>query len=278
MKKIPKDPHAKDSEEKVQFEPVRSKKPTATVYSVYVSQEAQKRWDQGTIEFLVFFHGDLGGCFSVFDPDINPPKQINKKKFNLDQQIERTKRPLVLVVPFVYWNGRNFSEVLGKWTADNFNRFIDEAMENIRTKLSRAKKPTIKSLIIAGHSRAHGILTPLACEFFHDEPATKPDKKELALANLKEVWALDSTYGCVHVHALDVWARKRPDLNFKAVLSNDSRAHAPLDNWNDYYGTGGVFCPKGFDPPPNLRKIEVTQAHCVIPMTCVETLLKPPSG
>ena len=45
------------------------------------------------------------------------------------------------------------------------------------------------------------------------------------LANLAEVWALDSTYGQKHVRPLDAWASACPNARFIAVLyTKGSRA------------------------------------------------------
>jgi hypothetical protein len=88
---------------------------------------------------------------------------------------------------------------------------------------------------------------------------------------LKEVWALDSTYSCAHVNALECWARKRPDLKFTAVLSTDKDNRAPLNNWNSHFAVD--FCPKAFDPPANLKMQSTSDKHCTIPMKWIEKLL-----
>ena len=50
----------------------------------------------------------------------------------------------------------------GKWSADNFNKFVQEVLDEIGRQMSER---TLGTLIIAGHSRAYNILTPLALEF-----------------------------------------------------------------------------------------------------------------
>jgi len=77
-------------------------------------------------------------------------------------------------------------------------------------------KRTLRRLIIAGHSRAYLILTPLALEFHQRTALTKTTRH---LGKLEEVWSLDSAYGQRHVRALDAWASACPSGRFVAVQS-----------------------------------------------------------
>ncbi len=232
----------------------------ATGCSVYVPDAA---WREKKIDLLVFFHGDPGPCMDCFDPD---PKTTSKK-FGLDDQIQKSKRKVALAVPRVYWNGNDVSQVKGKWTAANFNKFVDEVLDQIGIQSSQT--PALGSLIIAGHSRAYNILTPLALEFNQGAPATTKGQR---LANLAEVWALDSTYGQKHVRALDAWASARPNVRFIAVLNKNG---SPLVYWNSYYKNYSF----GFGPPPNLRMCSVdegrgrNETHCRIPTKYIGNLL-----
>lgn len=238
---------------KPKFGPKRGRK---TDYWVYLSGAALKA---DAIELLVFFHGDLGpACAHVFDP--NTDWKTKNKKFHLDEQVEKTGRPVILIVPFIYWNGNNTLEVDGKWTAAKLNEFIEEALKNIEKKWK--SRPTIKCLIIAGHSGAYRILNPLALEFNKNLKGAAKGQ----LAKLKEVWALDATYGTRSVGALETWAMTLPDTcKFTAVLNNDKSNWdctekgkiKPLDCWNRYYKTK--------KPPPNLKMLPVSDGHCEIP-------------
>jgi len=252
IKGVLKDP---TNPKKRKWEVTVANKPRETDYSVYVPTAALNL-KQVEIDLLVFFHGDIGpDCAKVFDPDNNQ----NTKKFKLDEQIDRTGRPVVLVVPFIYWHPGK-SEVEGKWTAANLNAFIDEVLDKIQNNWK--SRPTIKRLIIAGHSRAYDILTPLALEFYQGALATTKGH----LADLAEVWSLDSTYGTKHVRALDAWASACPNARFVAVLYKEG---SRLTNWKSYYKDYSL----GFGPPPNLKKCEVDEVHCAIPTRYIGNLL-----
>src|SRR5262249_44842995 len=156
-------------------------------------------------DLLVFLHGDLGPCVECFEQD---PESA--KKFGLDSQIERSNRPVALAVPTLHWKGDDLGQIGGKWSAANFNTFVQEVLDAIGNQIkvsrgSEAAKPmprTLRKLIIVGHSRAYNILTPLAREFNRGAPATTTSH----LSKLAEVWALDSTYSETDVRALEVWA------------------------------------------------------------------------
>lgn len=227
----------------------------STACSVYVSDAA---WKEKTIDLLVFFHGDAGPCSDKFNPDT----KNNSKKFGLDAQIHGSGRKVALAVPVVHWIAGKSANVLRKWTAANLNKFVEEVLVEIGKQ--SGVKPTLGRLIIAGHSHAYAILTPLACEFDQGAPATKVG----ALARLDEVWALDSTYASLHVHAFDVWARLLGSGRFIAVLYKKG---TPLSHWKRYYNTQG-YCSSGFKPP-NLRMCIVDEGHCVIPTKYIGKLL-----
>jgi hypothetical protein len=237
-----------------------------TDYRVYLSAAALK---SDAIELLVFFHGDLGpACTLVFDPKVD--WKTKNKTFQLDQQIEKTGRPVVLIVPFVYWKGRDTSEVDGKWRASRLNAFIEEVLKNVNKKWETT--PRLKCLVVAGHSRAHVILNSLASEFRR----TPEDMKKLGnLAKLKQVWALDSTYCPGSVRALQMWATTLHDTcQFTAVLKKGT---ATILSWSSVYPFSllpdGSVHYTGKKPPANLRMLPVRQEHCDIPGQYVHTLL-----
>jgi hypothetical protein len=233
-----------------------------TACSVYVPNAA---WRQPAIDLLVFFHGLPVPCEYNFIPD---PKNTSKK-FGLDAQIDGSGRKLALAVPVVHWI-RGTDSNLRKWTAENLNKFVEEVCDEIGRQ--SGVKPTLSRLIIAGHSKAYAILTPLAREFHQDAPATK----EGALAKLKEVWALDSTYGPLHASALDSWARTLPKSRFIAVLKKGT---GTIESWNSYYPFSilrdGTVHYKGKKPPTNLKMVPVSEEHCEIPAQYIRTLLSP---
>jgi len=232
-----------------------------TACSLYVPNAA---WRQPAIDLLVFFHGLPVPCWDSFIPD---PKNTSKK-FGLDAQIDGSGRKGALAVPVVHWAAD--SNVRAKWTAENLNKFVEEVRDEIGRQ--SGVKPTVSRLIIAGHSRAYAILTPLASEFHQDAPATK----EGALAKLKEVWALDSTYNPLHASALDSWARTLPNSRFIAVL-NIKKGSPTIESWNRNYPLSilrdGTVHYKGKKPPTNLKMVPVSEVHCKIPARYIRTLL-----
>lgn len=234
-----------------------------TDYAINVSNAA---WKQPAIDLLLFFHGDPGPCASVFNRD--PDRKFNDKKFELDAQIDNSKRKMVLVAPRIFWipgNKNDDANIKGIWTASNLNAFIEEVLDKIN--LESGVKPKIERLIIAGHSHAYAIFTALACEFEQDAEATGKG----ALAKLKEVWALDTTYSGRHVHGLEIWARKLPACRFTVVLK-DATDSSPMINWKEYFGENN-YCPSGCKLPTNMTMLPVPEKHCVLPTKYIGQLL-----
>jgi hypothetical protein len=236
-------------------------KPQPTGSSVYVPTTA---WKAKAIDLLVFFHGDPGPCAKTFDPD---PKNVSRK-FRLDAQIRSTTRRIAVAVPVIHWIPGKSGNMLGKWTAANLNTYVGEALDAIGAE--SGVRPDLGRLIVAGHSHAYALLSPLACEFNHDAPATKTG----AVAKLDQVWALDSTYGLAHVRALEAWANKHAAGRFIAVLWKKG---PPMSHWKNYYAaTANPYCPSGLKPPANLKMCAVDATHCEIPGKYVGPLLALP--
>jgi hypothetical protein len=213
------------------------------------------------IDLLVFLHGlDIEQCQPCFDP--NPSN--TKKKFRLDAQIQGHKRPVAVAVPRLFWKkGDNGANVAGSWTAANFNKFVTAVLGEIGK--ASGITTTLGSLIIAGHSRAYAILTPLAREFCQGTAAaTTPTEP---LAKLTEVWAMDSTYSPLDVRALEIWASKLPKARF-FVLYSQKAVGGERFHWLNYYSG----CP-GFGPPSNLTMCVVPEEHCEIPTKYIGELL-----
>jgi hypothetical protein len=220
-------------------------------------------WRQTAVDLLVFFHGDQidspGPCKHDFDPE----KVI--LNFQLDVQLDRSGRKVALAVPVVHWIRGDSSNLQGKWTAENLNNFVDDVLDEIGRQ--SGVRPALGRLIIAGHSHAYAILTPLALEFHRGASATR----ERALAKLNDVWALDSTYGD-SARALDRWARALPNGRLIAVLnrlSDGKTRRTPIDGWMAYLKSFS----RGSGPPSNLRMCKVQETHCVIPTKYIGQLL-----
>jgi hypothetical protein len=244
----------------------------STSGAVCVSDAA---WRQTAMDLIVFFHGDqIDAPGNPCKHDFDPEKIV--RNFRLDAQINGTGRKIAIAVPVIHWTrgesgfartaARADDRFPGKWSAENLNKFIEEVRDEIGQR--SGVKPTITRLIIAGHSHAYAVLSPLAAEFNRGIAATKAG----ALTRLSEVWALDSTYGTGSVSALDAWARALPRGRIIAVLNRDRSAGCtlngyfkPVECWGDYY--------RSRRPPPNLKMCKVGEPHCVIPTKYIGQLL-----
>ena len=133
-------------------------------------------------------------------------------------------------------------------------------------------RPSLRHLVLAGHSRAYDILTPLAKEFVSGVPATTRG----ALAKLVRVLALDTTYGTRHAEMLMKWADKLGAVKFLLVLSshgydpekNDCRFRKndpPIKYWD--------CAAQGVQLPANLEVKKVSAKHCRLPNDCVKIAL-----
>lgn len=231
----------------------QSGKSQLTDCSVYVPSALRNK---NEIDLLVFFHGD-DSCPPQHN--FNPYKVI--KNFRLDDQVEQGQGKVALAVPVVYWKRDTSANIGNAWSATNLNAFVEEVLDKIG---SCGVRPTLRSLILAGHSHAHAILTPLANEFDKGVAATTRG----ALAKLAEVWDMDTIYGA-HAPALVKWARKletakKKPVRFTLLLAKQGD---PPTNWKLTIERGRVRLPQ------NLKVCKTNESHCTLPAVFVEDLL-----
>jgi hypothetical protein len=215
------------------------------------------------ISILIFFHG-LDSC----SPRHNFDPEGVIKSFRLAEQVQNGGRQVALVVPVVHWKKHKRGErrnTGGVWSAANMNAFVEEVLNRIGEHRIR---PSLTRLIIAGHSKAYEILTPLAMEFNRKIGETTHG----ALARLAEVWALDTTYGTPHADALVNWANNAGAARFSVVLYKkeaiqikNEAIRTPLWYWN----RSSLIKSK----PRNLVVLRVNEPHCEIPKKHVQNLL-----
>ena len=215
------------------------------------------------IDLLVFFHG-LDACSPKHDFDSD--KVI--KNFQMADQIDNAKRKVALAVPVVHWKTHKKGEkknTSGIWSAVHLNAFIEEVLDQLGKHHPR---PSLGQLIIAGHSRAYEVMTPLASEFINGSA----DTRKGPLMRLAEVWAFDSTYGSGHADALGEWAGKSKNVRFSVVLHKretlrikDRTIRTPLSYWNASSASR--------TSPKNLLILKVDESHCDIPKKHIGTLL-----
>lgn len=205
---------------------------------------------------LLFFHG-LDTCSPPHN--FNPFKVV--KNFRLDAQVDQGQREVALAVPVVYWGRTRLENIQNAWSAARLNAFVEEVLDQIG---SCSVRPSLKHLILAGHSGAHAILTPLAKEF--DRGVA--DTTRGALAKLAEVWGMDTIFG-THIENLLKWARKletviNKPVRFTVVLAS---VGDPPKNWKKTIEDRNVKLPQ------NLRVCKASAGHCELPSTFVEDLL-----
>jgi hypothetical protein len=220
-----------------------------TKCSVYVPKLL--RYSQA-MDLLVFFHGHDTCKQHKFDPE-----QVIKN-FRLDDQVEATAHPVALAVPSLFWKVSDSTNIRSAWSAAYMNAFVGEVLDQIALA-SSSFRPNLQGLILAGHSGAYDILTPLSDQFDCRAPDTQRD----ALAKLKAVIAMDTTYGLQHAKALEKWAINLPGRRFTLVLSKDG---TPPYVWKLWEGMRKKT--KGFLPvrPGNLDvKPMGKDGHCALP-------------
>jgi hypothetical protein len=231
----------------------------STKYSIYVPSALRNPKE---IDMLVFFHGLLSVCDKEhnFDPD----RLI--KTFQLDLQVASDPQ-LALAVPIVLWNSADRSQgiIRAAWSAAYLNAFVEEVLDQIsksygvRTKLGR--------LILAGHSAAYDILTPLAEQF--DCGVAETNKG--ALAKLGSVVAMDTTYRTKDAKALEQWARKLPAVKINLILS---KADPSVGVWQDWEKTKRKKLTGYEKRPENLRVFhQIGFGHCALPRNYLVTYL-----
>ncbi len=235
------------------FQPTGYEHPVA----VYVPEAAQA---STTVDVLLFAHGLLGGCPR---PARVPVGLVTDPPFRLGQAIDRSGRPVVLVVPLLDWADPGGEAAFGagrtRWHSlarpDRLNRLIEEVLA--RLAAGRGTPPALGELVIAGHSRAYDFLEPLAEQ--HRDPAMRRG----ALAKLSRIWAFDTTYGG-KVERWTDWLEADPKLVVDVFFRPGSRTAAIGERFERVAGD-------------RLRVTRASEGHCAVPSVRLAELLKPPA-
>lgn len=217
----------------------------------------------GPVDVLVYAHGLLSPCPPI--PRKIPEGFITDEPFKLGKIVDASRRRVVLVVPFFDWKrGRNHP--IG--TPDNLNRLVEEARAAVGAMQGLAP-PSLSNLILAGHSRAYGFLEPLASSH------ADPEMRRGALANLSQIWAFDTTYGC-DVRAWLAWLELNPNLRV-SVFFRDTWARTKA---GDVVPTGTARCGRQFYS--NRKRaggrlqvvpLDPREQHCDVPVRRLPGLL-----
>jgi hypothetical protein len=182
--------------------------------------------------------------------------------FRLIEQVDNATRQTALVVPLVPFTvaDRNFGFIRAAWSAACLNSFVEETLDEIG-RSSRAR-PSLDRLIIAGHSAAFEILTPLAEQF--DCGAKETTRG--AMSRLSKVLALDIPHSERQAKALEDWARKRPFVEFILVFAKLGTPPAVWKWWRTKM--------KNVPLPKNVQVINTKDGHCKLPENYLGLALK----
>jgi LAS superfamily LD-carboxypeptidase LdcB len=200
------------------------------------------------IDLMLYIHGLLGPCGKLSSV---PGGFITSRQFALGKAMGGSGLPMALLVPLMQeGNDRSWS-AHGLDKPARLNAFVAEAINEISQRLKRAS--SLSRLVVAGHSRAFGVLYPLAGA--HADPRQQAG----ALSRLSAVWLLDATYGSVPMEALKALASAHPGLVVRIIY----RAGSPTDKFRGRKLAG----------PVELRPINRSIQHCDVPRQVLGNLL-----
>ncbi len=216
---------------------------------------------QAEVDVLVFAHGLLSGCPR---PSQVPAGFVTDPPFSLGRIVEASGRAMVLVVPSLDWANpggqRVFGSGLERWHAlarpQHLNGLIDEVLTEVG-RMQTSVAPSLRELVVAGHSRAYDFLEPLA------HSRKDPAMDQGALGKLSQVWAFDTTYAGSVNRWVD-WVTQNPRLQVHMFYRPGSRTAAVGDR---FYAARR----------PRLAVTLANEGHCAVPATRLSALLNPRS-
>jgi subtilisin family serine protease len=214
----------------------------------------------GEVEILVYAHGLLNPC--RHRQEHIPAEFVTDPPFAFGHIVNGSGRPMVLVIPLLNWARPGGEGEFGKgrerWHALAAPQHLSSLIREVLTEIGRVQAttaPSVRDLIIAGHSRAYDFLEPLV---HHRRDQVM---HEGALARLSQVWAFDTTY----VGEVDQW------IDWLA-LNPRLRVHVFYLPGSKTARVGREFyCQRG----PRLAVTRVGEKHCYIPATRLPALLNP---
>ena len=213
---------------------------------------------QDQVSVLLYAHGLLNPCQPKARHE--PSDFVTDQPFGFGRIVHESGQPLVLVVPLLDWAHPGGADEFGAghahWHALAAPQHINRLIGEVQAELGRMQgisPPSVRELIIAGHSRAYDFLEPLADR--RGDPALQSD----ALAQLSEVWAFDTTYAGRVAGWLD-WLDRNPRLRVHLFYRPDSPTAAVGD---EFYQRRG----------PRLSVTRVNEKHCHIPAARLPGLL-----
>jgi peptidoglycan hydrolase-like protein with peptidoglycan-binding domain/LAS superfamily LD-carboxypeptidase LdcB len=220
---------------------------TGTKVAVFASAAAVR--GSGPADMLLYIHGLLSPCGV---PKAMPAGIVTEATFRLGKIVTDSGRPMLLVVPQLQIGSDAGWSAHGLDRPAQLNALFAEVLAETDRRLGRSGTQ-IGRLVISGHSRAYGVLYPLA-------NANKSAALDTgALAKLVKVWVLDATYGSPPIAAFKALAAARPGLGVDIVY----RAKSATDKFDGRASSGAVA----------LRPVPNSITHCALPGKLLPTLL-----
>jgi hypothetical protein len=216
------------------------------------------------VEVLVYAHGLLNGCPR---PKSIPDGMITDAPFRLGNIVAASGRSIVLVVPYLDWANPGGEGAFGKsrrrWHAlgkpGNLNGLVAEVLAEVGRVQSNAT-PSLRNLVIAGHSRAYDFLEPLAHSY------SDPQMQQGALGRLSQVWAFDTTYAGT-VSKWKSWLNAKPGLEVSVFYRQDyGKGRNTGTRGDEFYGQRSA----------RLMVTRATEGHCAVPARRLSDLLNLP--
>ena len=210
---------------------------------------------QAEVDLLVYAHGLLDRC----EGPHTVPGIITQAPFKLAQIINDAHRAIVLVAPHLNWG--NYKDAHPMSEPAKLNGVLAEVLTELG-RMQGVAAPTVRNLIIAGHSRAYGVLEPLA------RAHTDISMQQGALAKLSQVWAFDTTYKG-RVDDWMAWLNANPRLAISVFYrpgSTQQRTAGKKLTWavgDQFYRRKGG----------RLAVERVPEGHCDVPPTRLPALL-----
>jgi hypothetical protein len=218
------------------------------------------------VDVLVFIHGHLWVCEPAPKTPQAPSDLITGDVFALGRIVDESQRAVVLAVPFFDWRKRA-QPPLGD--PAKLNQFVAEVLTAVG-RMRGTGAPTLRSLILAGHSRAHSILNPLA------KAHASPEMTRGALSRLAEVWALDTTYTSP-TSAYQAWFNAKPGVAFRVFYRawtwNKQRERVPADTKAGGEKFVALARQLARKSPGRFQVMVVKEGHCSVPRTRLPGLL-----
>ena len=213
---------------------------------------------QKAVDVLCYAHGLLDRCHPIPEDLLG---LITDPPFKLGEVVDASHRNVILAVPYFAWGHLGklaHSQQRPRWHAlgnpANLNAVIAQVLAEVGRKQG-IPAPTIRHLILAGHSKAYDFLNPLA----HSH--ADPEMSSGALARLSQVWALDSTYS-FPADDLQAWMASKPELTVEVIFRKDSQTDR-----------GSIFTELVKRSKSQLKVLPVSDGHCDLPKRRLPDLL-----